>query len=412
MSTTDLIALAAALCLLVAPLSLAGLALMNAGFARSRAAAHAVLSALVATASAAIGFLVLGCAFFGAPSHHITVHGTPWGVIGSAHTFLRGVDFHSLNASLTAGFLLFAAALVAVIPLGTGTDRWRFYPMALSSALVAALPFAIFAHWIWGGGWLSQLGAIDAGGSSAIAAVGGLSALSITWLLGPRQGKYDDGGMALPGHNMVMVLFGCLLTLPVGSASPRPRRYSLARLRLRPSRSSRPTRCSEPLPDCSPLSGSLARATARPMHLCAPTASSPAWSPSEPVATSSSPWRPLPSDSPSAWFCPSASNASTALASTIPAAPSRSSDSADLWGTFAAGAVAQGHPAQWLAQLAVISALLGMVLPITHLLHFIVNRFSPQRVSAEGEQMGMDMHELGAGAYPELQQVMKDQFHR
>ena len=412
MSTTDLTAIAAALCLLVTPLSLAGLALMNAGFARSRAAAHAVLSALVATASAAIGFLVLGCAFFGAPSHHITVHGTPWGIIGSAHTFLRGVDFHSLNASLTAGFLLFAAALVAVIPLGTGTDRWRFYPMALSSALVAALPFAIFAHWIWGGGWLSQLGAIDAGGSSAIAAVGGLSALSITWLLGPRQGKYDDGGIALPGHNMVMVLFGCLLTLAgwIGLTATSALLFGSA------------TPAAIPLIAANTLFGASAGLLATlwvtrsrygkaDASLCANGFLAGM------VAVGASCHIIVPVEAAAIGLAigvvlPFSVECLDRLGFDDPSGAITVFGLGGLWGTFAAGAVAQGHPAQWLVQLAVISALLGMVLPITHLVHLLVNRFSPQRVSGDGEQMGMDMHELGAGAYPELQQVMKDQFHR
>lgn len=414
MTSADFTTLAAALCLLVAPLALAGLALMNAGFSRSRSAAHAVLSALVASASAAIGFLVLGCVFFGAPSRTITVHGLPWGVLGSAHTFLRGVDFHSAQLALSAGFLLFAAALVAVIPLGSGADRWRIYPMALSSALVAALPFAIFANWIRGGGWLSQIGALDAGGSSAIAAVGGLSALSITWLLGPRQGKYDDGGMALPGHNMVMVLFGCLLTFAGwigltsaaalifngGAATPASIPLIAANTLLAASAGllstlwvtrSRYGKADASLCANGFLAGMVAAGAA--CHIILPVEAAAIGLAIGVILPFSVEWLDI-------------------LGLDDPSGAITVFGVAGLWGTFAAGALVHGHAAQWLAQLVVISALLGMTLPVTHLLHLAVNLIARQRVSSEGEQFGLDLHELGAGAYPELQQVMKDHLNR
>src|SRR5258706_709639 len=89
--------------------------------------------------------------------------------------------------------------------------------------LLAGWTYPLFAHWVWGGGWLAQLGAnyglghgfIDPGGSSTIHVVGGLCALAVTWILGPRRGKYSPDGMApaIPGHNGVLVLFGCLLAL-------------------------------------------------------------------------------------------------------------------------------------------------------------------------------------------------------
>src|SRR5207245_11811459 len=77
--------------------------------------------------------------------------------------------------------------------------------------------------WVWGGGWLAQLGinaamghgVIDAGGSGTIQAVGGLTALALAWILGPRRGKYSLEGMptAIPGHNAVLILLGCFLAL-------------------------------------------------------------------------------------------------------------------------------------------------------------------------------------------------------
>ena len=113
---------------------------------------------------------------------------------------MRGVRLQRLAAlSLVACLQLFSVGIAAMIPLGAGSDRWRLGASCASTALLAGITYPIFAHWVWGGGWLAQLGglagcgngAIDAGGAGVIQAVGGLTALSITWILGPRHGKYE-----------------------------------------------------------------------------------------------------------------------------------------------------------------------------------------------------------------------------
>jgi ammonium transporter, Amt family len=68
----------------------------------------------------------------------------------------------------------------------------------------------------------------------------------------------------------------------------------------------------------------------------------------------------------------------------------------------AAGKPAAGATGQWLAQLVGIATLIGFVLPLTYGLNWLIDRVSPQRVDAEGERQGMDLYELGAGAYPEF----------
>ena len=70
--------------------------------------------------------------------------------------------------------------------------------------------------------------------------------------------------------------------------------------------------------------------------------------------------------------------------------------------SFAALGAGKGDSGQWLAQLVGISTLLGFVLPLTYGFQRLLNRFYPQRVSPEGERQGMDLHELGAGAYPDF----------
>ncbi len=108
-----------------------------------------------------------------------------------------------------------------MIPLGAGAERWKLGASCVSTILLAGWTYPLFAHWVWSEGWLAQLGSIyglgngfvDSGGASTIQVMGGLSALSIAWTLGPRRGKYssDGGPAAIPAHNVVLVLAGCLL---------------------------------------------------------------------------------------------------------------------------------------------------------------------------------------------------------
>jgi Amt family ammonium transporter len=222
-----------ALCLLsvmLIPLAAAGLALIHQGLGRSRSAAHAMLATLCALAVAAIVFVMFGfswAGFAGGGVHSFAAGGVLWDWLGTGPFFARGISFDgsdatSLNTSLVLGVEMFAAGLAAIIPLSAGTDRWRLAPICVASAMLAGILFPIFAHWTWGGGWLTQLGAtfgltgfVDAGGAGVIQVVGGLMALSVAWIAGPRRGKFSDDGMAtaIPGHNIVLVMFGCLLAL-------------------------------------------------------------------------------------------------------------------------------------------------------------------------------------------------------
>ena len=98
---------------------------------------------------------------------------------------------------------MFAVGIAAMIPLSAAMDRWRLGAICASTAVLAGWTYPLFAHWVWGGGWLAQLGTIyglgngflDTGGAGTIHVVGGLTALSMVWILGPRHGKYSSEGM-------------------------------------------------------------------------------------------------------------------------------------------------------------------------------------------------------------------------
>jgi Amt family ammonium transporter len=274
-----------------------------------------------------------------------------------------------------------------------------------STALLAGWTFPLFAHWVWGGGWLAQLGFIDSGGAGVIQAVGGLTALSITWILGPRRGKFSPEGMpsALPGHNAVLVLLGCFLawlgwlglnsagailftgveasrsvltvvntTLAAGSAA-----LSVAAI----------TRARFGKTDASLCANGWVAGLVAVSSGCAvvrPAAAVIIGLIAGALVVYAVEWLELH------------------LAVDDPGGSVSVHAVAGLWGLLATGALATGSPGVWLVQLVGIATLLGFVFPLTYGLNWLLNRMSPQRVPVEGERQGLDLYELGAGAYPDF----------
>jgi len=189
--------------ILLVPLAAAGIALMNTGLGRARSAAHTMLASLSMLATAALAYLVCGYALQNYSG------GTAFPGL-----FLVAVKLNASPESLGILLSMLSAGIGAMIPLGAGSDRWRLSACCYSAAVFAGLIFPVFSHWVWNGGWLAEAGFLDTGGASTIHVSGGLAALSIAWLLGPRRGKYVDGvPAALPGHDAVLVILGCVLAL-------------------------------------------------------------------------------------------------------------------------------------------------------------------------------------------------------
>jgi len=219
--------------LFLAPLAIAGVALINAGLGRSRSATQALLGNVAIVAVTAIVFAVVGAAFAGTPGllsccggHSFQLAGKSWNWLGAGPFLLNGMSSFAPQSQLGLLFEFMAVALAAMVPWGSGADRWRLTAGCTAAAVLAAIVFPLLAHWVWGGGWLSQLGVnfglgagfVDGGGAATVHMLGGLSALAVIWIVGPRKGKFPKEGFAtaLPGHNAVYILFGCLLAL-VGS---------------------------------------------------------------------------------------------------------------------------------------------------------------------------------------------------
>jgi len=104
-------------------------------------------------------------------------------------------------------------ATAATIVSGSMAERCNFKAYCLYSAAISLIVYPISGHWIWGGGWLSQMGFHDFAGSACVHMVGGLIACLGAWMLGPRIGKYGKDGKAnaIPGHNMTAVALGVFI---------------------------------------------------------------------------------------------------------------------------------------------------------------------------------------------------------
>jgi Amt family ammonium transporter len=201
-------------------------ALINTGLGRSRSAAQSLLGSVAILAVAVLVFALVGAALAGTPGGagwNFQLAGKYWNWAGAAPLLLGGLGATPPLAQLTILFEFLAVALAAIIPWGSGADRWRLPAGCAVGAVLAALVFPLTAHWIWGGGWLAQLGVnfglgagfLDGGGAATVHTLGGLSALAVVWIAGPRKGKFPKEGLAtaMPGHNAVYVLFGCLIAL-------------------------------------------------------------------------------------------------------------------------------------------------------------------------------------------------------
>jgi len=411
--------------LFLAPLAIAGVALINTGLGRSRSAAQALLGSLSVLAVAVILFAVVGAALAGstpgAPGLSISVAGKSWNLVGAVPSILGGLGSSSLQTQLALLFEFLAVAMAAMLPWGSGADRLRLSAGCAAAAVIAVVAFPLTAHWIWGGGWLAQLGVnfgmgagfLDGGGAATVHALGGLSALAVVWIAGPRRGKFPKEGLstALPGHNAVYVLFGCLLAL-VGWLAWN---VSGAVLWLHAPLASLPQTALNTL-----LTGSCAVAGTYGVtrfRFGKPDASLCAngWMAGL-VASSATAALVNPIQ---ALFVGLVAGIVTpllvevmelALSIDDPSGAITVHAVGGLWGLFAAGVFAP-QAGQLLAQLVGIGTLLGFVFPLLYLLFAVLNRFVPFRVDADGERLGMDLHELGGGAYPEFV-IHRDESYR
>lgn len=186
----------------------AGFAMVETGFTRAKNAGNIIMKNLLDFCIGTVVFVLLGygllfgkdvAGFLGIPT---------FGIFSAYESF----DWSNFV------FNLVFCATTATIVSGAMAERTKFSSYCVYSAVISAIIYPIEAHWIWGGGWLAQLGFHDFAGSCAIHTVGGVSALIGAALLGPRIGKFNrnkEGKVtkvnAFPGHNIPLGALGCFI---------------------------------------------------------------------------------------------------------------------------------------------------------------------------------------------------------
>jgi Amt family ammonium transporter len=213
-----------------------GFALLETGLARAKNANHTMMMNMAVYGIGMFAYWLIGFAIqmggVGAvvnlggtaplsAEFTATLFGKPFGLFGQHGFFLMHKGTYDVGVMVLFLFQMVFMDTGATIPTGAAVERWKFSAFAVTSFLFAAFTYPLFANWAWGGGWLSALGAnfglgkgyCDFAGSGVVHAVGGVSALAIAMILGPRIGKFSRDGkpQVILAHDIVLVITGCLI---------------------------------------------------------------------------------------------------------------------------------------------------------------------------------------------------------
>lgn len=183
----------------------AGFSLCEAGLTRAKNTGNILMKNLMDFCIGTPAFWLVG---FG------IMFGGSGALIGGFDPFILGsYDFGPLPKWCYVIFQTVFCATAATIVSGSMAERTKFSSYCVYSALISLVVYPISGHWIWGGGWLSELGFHDFAGSCAVHMVGGIAACIGAATLGPRIGKYDKEGKprAIPGHNLTAVALGVFI---------------------------------------------------------------------------------------------------------------------------------------------------------------------------------------------------------
>lgn len=186
----------------------AGFSLCEAGFTRAKNTGNILMKNLMDFCIGTPAFWLVG---FG------LMFGKGSGIIGSFDPLIRGEYSQALPSDVPLwAFAIFQTvfcATSATIVSGAMAERTKFSAYCIYSAAISLLIYPVSGHWIWGGGWLSQMGFHDFAGSTAVHMVGGICAMIGAKILGPRIGKYDKNGkpQAILGHNLTFAALGVFI---------------------------------------------------------------------------------------------------------------------------------------------------------------------------------------------------------
>ncbi|HUY17731.1 MAG TPA: ammonium transporter [Candidatus Binataceae bacterium] len=364
------------------------------------------------------------------------IGGKPWGLFGERGFFLSGTTY-DVGIAVMFLFQMVFMDTAATIVTGAAAERWKFLAFCISSMFIAAITYPLYANWAWGGGWTSQLGVnyglghgyCDFAGSGVVHAVGGITALAVAMIVGPRIGKFTKSGKPnpMPGHDMTMVLIGCFILAfgwfgfnpgsTLGASGNGSLRIGLIAVDTM-------------LAGCT---GSIATLLYMWIRFGKPDASMAGngllaglvaiTAPSGFVNTVGAA---IIGFAAGMIVCLSVEFVERRLKIDDPVGAISVHGTCGLWGVISVGLFADGtsnyggswngvngsvtglfygDPSQLVAQLIACATLIGIIFSLSYVVNWLVDVVVGQRVSAHSELEGLDLPEMGALGYPEFQLV-------
>ncbi len=214
----------------------AGFAVVETGLCRAKNANHTMMMNFMVYGAGMLAYWLIGFAIqmggVGAVGNlgsmpvlskefAVTLFGKSFGLFGQGGFFLTHNGAYDVAVMVLFLFQMVFMDTALTIVTGGAAERWKYAAFIASSFLMGAFTYPLYANWAWGGGWLANLGAnfglghgyADFAGSGVVHAVGGITALAVSMIIGPRIGKFTRNGkpLAMPGHDLVIVLTGCFI---------------------------------------------------------------------------------------------------------------------------------------------------------------------------------------------------------
>ncbi|HTP88484.1 MAG TPA: ammonium transporter [Bryobacteraceae bacterium] len=214
----------------------AGFAIVETGLCRAKNANHTMMMNFMVYGVGMLAYWLIGFSIQmggvggvgnlgGIPplnqEYAISLFGKPFGLFGLHGMFLTQAGTYDVGVMVLFLFQMVFMDTALTIVTGSAAERWKYAAFIISSFFIGAFTYPLFANWAWGGGWLANLGNnfglgkgyCDFAGSGVVHAVGGITALAVSMIVGPRIGKYDRNGKsnAIIGHDIVIVLTGCFI---------------------------------------------------------------------------------------------------------------------------------------------------------------------------------------------------------
>jgi Amt family ammonium transporter len=429
----------------------AGFALVETGLCRAKNANHTMMMNFMVYGFGLFAYWVMGFAIQQGGSAGITnlggvnplnnefklsLFGKDWGLFGTKGFFLSG-DTYDVAVMVLFLFQMVFMDTATTIVTGAAAERWKYAAFAISTFFLGAITYPLFGNWAWGGGWLSQLGVnfklghgyCDFAGSGVVHSVGGLTALAVAMIVGPRIGKFNRNGSpnAMPGHDITMVLLGCfILAFGWFGFNPGSTLGASGNGNLRIGSIAVNTM----LAGCTGSFGALLYMW---MRFGKPDASMSGngllaglvaiTAPSGFVNTVGAA---IIGFSAGVLVCLSVEFLERIMKIDDPVGATSVHGTCGLWGVLCVGLFADGtsnyggswngvdgsvtglfygDPGQFVAQLIGVCTLVGVIFTLSYVFNWFIDVFVGQRVSSEVELEGLDLPEMGALGYPEFQLV-------